>query len=139
MIDVATAIIITHSERLSGTVCRNRWKNGVYTASIWRDMIIAVAPSKYLLEKKPVWKNDLLSERQFHTLNHWKTASTVSEIVQAFPMSVSKYFWNKKSVPSIMGSAIRIMRRAIRPSTRYFRSEEHTSELQSQFHLVCRL
>src|SRR3989338_6162352 len=120
MIDVAIATITTHSERLSGTVCRNRWKNGAYTASIWRDMTITVAPSKYLLEKKSIRKNDLLSERQFHTLNHWKTASTVSEIVQAFPVSVSKYFWNRKSVPSIIGSAIRIIRRTIRPSTRYF-------------------
>jgi len=80
-------------------------------------MTTTVATSKYVLEKKFIWKNDLLSERQFHALNHWNTASTVREIVHAFPISVSKYFWNKKSVPNIMGSAIRTMRRVIRLST----------------------
>src|SRR3989338_4332966 len=38
--------------------------------------------------------------------------------------------WESKMIWSMPGSSVRISR---------MRSEEHTSELQSQFHLVCRL
>src|SRR5438309_7982035 len=41
-----------------------------------------------------------------------------------------------------LGSPLRRLdgeRRVVAPGNRLFRSEEHTSELQSQFHLVCRL
>src|SRR5438309_11273586 len=43
--------------------------------------------------------------------------------------------WWGRSGPARPGSARRSRRSGSRPS----RSEEHTSELQSQFHLVCRL
>src|SRR5689334_24536082 len=39
------------------------------------------------------------------------------------------------SIP-VLGHPLQVMRRKVNPERR---SEEHTSELQSQFHLVCRL
>src|SRR3989338_9599291 len=117
--DVATSPIITHSENSNGTVRSIFWRTGLYTASIWNTTTSAVAAMRNLLEKISIRNIDLLSERQFHALNHWNTASVVSETVHAFAKSASKYPWKRNRVPNAIGSAISTMRRAMSPSTIY--------------------
>src|SRR3990167_6598629 len=82
-------------------------------------MTHAIAPTRYLFENGFVVKRDFVSDLQFHALNHWNTERTVSDIVQAFTKSMSRYALNTMSVPTIMGIAITNIRRAMAASTIY--------------------
>src|SRR5260370_10918210 len=50
------------------------------------------------------------------------------------------YVWEDLSAPTFKaGAAAAFKRKRITPAMREYRSEEHTSELQSHLNLVCRL
>src|SRR5689334_24133153 len=73
------------------------------------------------------------STNEEHWMGICQVGKAQQQIERSFvcPVQVIQY----NSQRTFHGNAAQIAARSIH----YFRSEEHTSELQSQFHLVCRL
>src|SRR5689334_24037181 len=67
-----------------------------------------------------------------------------SDLSFAKPIAAVAFAWESQSMRSVACSAearqaARLTAVVVLPTPPFWRSEEHTSELQSQFHLVCRL
>src|SRR5699024_11942424 len=83
------------------------------------------------------WHHPIIARKDWCHIEISQSISNFFPQLNPFVNSFLRYFLRETTY--ILHQPPRLMRGSSNPSTQFFRSEEHTSELQSRFDIVCRL